>query len=767
MRDSPTRLETVRAWVAYQQVPQGVQLRGVTAQRTEVELRVTLPLPSVVRLQMQQGLLQERASEMLVLRAEQSTPVGLVAHEEAVVVSSSLLEVHVNRDPWQVWVEDANGVEVFAEHVTDRTLAGEWQAPPLGWEERAGRRWVRETFHLTPDEAIFGLGEQTGPLNHRGQIVRCAGQGLPFLWSTRGYGLFFHTYGDTVFELGSRSPASCTVTADDEQLDCFVIYGPSPAEILRHYATLTGQAPVPPRWAFGSWLMEGGRADRSAVEETCATMRARHIPCDVVCIEGTWSGGGREEGSALAWGPQAFAQAGELVAELRQIGFRVGLVAGPHVPAGTTFMAEALRRGLLVRDGHGEPLVRRWRGARQGLVDLTMASGRAWWRGCLRKVLTTGVSALLIAPAEVPAEGDYHDGTPGRWLRSRYSLLCQEVAREAMREQWGRSGLVGVGGAWAGSQRAGVYWGSSTCASATHMMAQLRAGLSLGLSGVPFWMQEIGGSADAMDQVLYTRWCQLGFLSSFSLLRKELANGLGGWGRETESVFRQYAGLRHRLVPYLYSSAAASARSGLPLMRPLVLAYPEDRNTWSLDRQYLLGEHLLVAPVWEGETDHEVYLPPGLWLDYWTDVPRRGPGWVRYHAPLDRLPLLVRAGAIVPTQPLGHFVGERPFDLLTLNVYPQCSGRFTLYDDAGNGHEIVLQVADDRLELAVPPLEATTEVVLHGVPAPAATTLDGRSARCDWSEGRAHIALGEAGLLAYQARRPLDGREDEGACVSG
>ncbi len=763
MSDGATHPEIVQAWIGYEPITQGVSLRCAVSDQVEAEAMVTFPLPTVVRLQVGWQQLRERESDMLVLPGAQPTAVELLAGRDELVLQTCRLRVHVNRQPWQLWVETTGGEVVFAEHIADRSPADGWLAAPLGWERQAkGRLLTRETFQLAPDEGFFGLGEQCASLNHRGRTVRCAvdprhqaTKAIPFVWSTRGYGLFIHSDGEAVFELGSRSPASCTVTLDDEQLDYFLIYGPVPGDILRRYAELTGYAPVPPHWAFGFCLSEPEPSEQRAIEEACATMRARHIPCDGMHIGRPWLGG-RDGGCSLAWDREAFPEPAELVAELRAIGFRVGLTIGPYIPRGTSLHGEGLRKGFFVHDRRGRILLRGSGETAQALVDLTLPAARAWWQDHLRPVLAMGVSALLIDDVvEAPDGGVYQDRTPGHLMRNRYSILCQEAVAEVVREQCGQEGLVYARAAWPGSQRTAVHWSGASAGGPAQMMAELRGGLSLGLSGVPFWAHDMGTANAQKDPALYIRSCQLGFLSSFARLHGSLMRDLAAWERDTGSIVREYAQLRHRLSPYIYSSAVAGAQSGLPLVRPLVLAYPDDRNTWVLDRQYLLGEHLLVAPAWEAEMLLEVYLPLGIWVDYWHETVQRGPRWLRYHAPLERLPLLVKAGAIIPTRPLSHYLDEQERPSLTLNVYPQDDGAFVLHDREGAAYELRLQVANDRMELRVPPLECHWDVVLHAVPAPAKVTVGGRSVPCQWKQGRAFIHPGRGAPVVYQAESAL------------
>lgn len=765
--NGPMNVQVVHKWSKYERLPGGLRLQCTTANGTNVVIIVTFPLPAVMRLQMAPGRIEERESEMLVLRGEQAVGLNVRSTEDGLVLRTADLQVHIGRDPWYLQVLNPDGNEVFAQHITDRASEGEWEALPFGWTEvEPGRLAMRETFCLLPDEGFFGLGGHGGPLNRRGQTIRCAvepgcgassrqaSKAIPFVWSTRGYGLLVHSYGAVTFELGTCSAASCTVTVDDNQLDYFLIYGPTPAEILRRYGELTGFAAVPPPWAFGFWISGSGSTDQGAVEETCATMRARHIPCDVVHIENPWAGG-----CSLDWDRDVFPSPEQLASELREIGFRISASVSPYIPAGTPFYREGLSRGFLVQGSDGQPLLRRrGRTGQEALVDLTLPTACAWWQTRMYETMVAGVSALVaVECADAPLEGIYHDGTPGRWIRGRYALLYQETVNKAAVQALGDNGLVFTTTTWAGTQRLAVPWSEATGCSPGHMMAQLREGLNLALSGVTLWAPGIGSSQEAAELSLFVRWCQLGFLSAIARLRSDASYEFLTLGSKAESVLREYARLRSSLAPYIYSSAVGSVRNGLPLMRPLVLAYPQDRNTWWLDQQYLLGEEILVAAAWDADAEIEVYLPAGVWIDYWSGARLQGPAWVHYRAALERLPLFVKAGAIIPTQAPVHFVEEREPEELILKVYPQENGRFVLYDARGKAHELALAVVGGKLELRLPAFKAQVTVLLHGVPAPIAVTVDGLPVACEWSAGKAAIRLERGRSLIYEAREALNG----------
>lgn len=746
MKEEPSSLQTVQAWAGFRRLARGVLLRCLTDGRQTAEVRVTLPLPGVLRLEMAPEKLGEHNSEMLNPEALAPPAVELRSSEQELVLSSPELQVHISRRPYRLWVEDAAGDVIFAEPASSYRPGGDSLSPPLSWEGPAGDcRRFHETFRLAPDEGLFGLGAQSGPLNHHGQTVVCSGEmhwTIPFLWSTRGYGLLVHSYGPVAFDLGSHSPDSGTLSVADEQLDYFLLCGPEPAAILRRYAELTGLAPLPPRWAFGSWALETEPVDQQRVEEACAALRARLIPCDAVMLLSP----GADGGQTLAWDRRAFSDPSTLVAELGEIGFRVGLSASTWLRRESSLYPEARQRGLLLRDGEGRLARAPAVPGAGSVLDLSKSAARTWWEKQVRQLLSAGCAALFLDPIPAVAESSHADGAGGPAMGARYCLLAQEAARRAL----GEAGLVCSRTAWVGSQRLAIPWSDAPVLSPAHLMACLRAGLGLSLSGVPFWALSLATVDERQAPALYARARQLGFLLGLACVPASTPEVLPDLGREIEEGVRTHAQLRHALAPYLYACAVACAASGLPLVSPLVLSYPEDRNTWYLDREYLLGQHLLVAPAWKLDGELEVYLPRGVWIDYWTGSLWQGGGWVRYPLSPGRVPLWVRAGAIIPMQGRGHVVGDKDPAILTLRAYPQAGGHFALYLGDGVAYHLRLEVGDGRLELQVPGLPVEAEAVLCGVPAPVAVSVDGRDAPWTWEAGEARIALGHGGRLVYR-----------------
>jgi alpha-D-xyloside xylohydrolase len=272
------------------------------------------------------------------------------------------------------------------------------------------------------------------------------------------------------------------------------------------------------------------------------------------------------------------------------------------------------------------------------------------------------------------------------------------------------------------------------------MAASLRGGLNFILSGFAYWSHDIGGYTHESSPALYARWAQFGLFCSHARAHGTSPREPWAFGEETEAVFLKYATLRYRLLPYIFSCAARAAATGRPLMRPLLLDYQDDLTTHTLDLQYLFGDAFLVAPVFSEESEVPIYLPRGRWVDYWSKQTHGGPGWISVHAPLDTLPLFVREGSIVPMGPEVQYVGEKPLDPLTLDIYPADEGSFTLLDEIGGQIELSYRFDRDGLTLNVDGYRGQVEAILNRVPAPWDVRVNGLK-NDDWEVRRRTVLI--------------------------
>lgn len=740
----PVPNTSLRRWEEYVQTPTGIAFQVRTAGDEMVPVRIDIVAPDVIRVRMNSQGIRQRASEMLMQENWTAPAFSVNECEQSVELHTERLRLVVQKMPWQVRVYDRKAEEgslpFFAERINDRAFGYAYEVPPVGYQMQDDILTVHETVAMCTDEALFGFGEKFTPLNKRGQELfswafdagnvssQRSYKNIPFFMSTAGYGVFVHSSFPILYRLGSKSSLSYSFHISDSQLDYFLIYGPGFPHILRRYTELTGRAPVPPKWSFGFWISRCGYKSRQEVEEVVREMRERGFPCDVISLDPWWMGEG--PWCTYEWDEGAFPQPAEMIRSLRESGVRTCLWVTPYVPAGTPLYEEGTAKGYFLRrpDGRVAPVTEAFAGESLAAIDFTNPEAENWFQSHLRRLLEMGVAVFKTDFGEqAPLEAVSHDGRAGLEIHNLYPLLYNRSAFELTREYFGR-GLVWGRSAYAGSQRYPVQWGGDSYSSLDQMRTQLLGLLSYGMAGVPFCSHDVGGfdyppeAFDTEDQttyprdaITYIRWLQFGVFSSHVRAHGKQPREPWMYGEKVEGIAHFYLDLRYRLLPYIYSEAVRSSQTGLPMVRPLVLADQDDRMTWHIDHEYLFGESFLVAPVASLNGRMSVYLPRGLWVDYWNHEMLEGGRWMEVRAPLERLPLWVRAGSIIPMGPAMSYVDEKPLDPLTVEIYaPGLSGQYVVYDEERAPISIRYTREGAILRVEVDPAPSRLEVCVYG-----------------------------------------------------
>lgn len=673
-------------------IPGGIEARIATAGGDDLSLRLTVFAPQVVRLQFHAaGSPLDRTSPMLVAGARR-VPVRMQESHDTIRLRAREMQVVCDRHPFSMRLLDGAGRTVFAQ-CADRSF-DRYITYRMGYadDRTSGQRHVYETFRLWHGERIYGLGERYGPIDRRGlrTVLWCVDthgtnstdlvyKPVPFFMSTAGYGMFVHTHARTIVDLGSYSATSGWVYVEEPVLDYFLIYGPTLREILRRYLALTGRVPVPPRWSFGIWLSRCMYRNRAEVEQVVAEGRARNFPFDVVHLDPLWLKGRRSrnyDSSDLIWDEQAFGRPQDFIRGLRRQHVRLSLWENPYFPMHSERFDSAARSGYFLRDAQGG--LARFHGKDSVIVDFTNPRAVDWFKGLHRPLLRQGVAVFKTDYGEeVPADAVASNAMAGRELHNLFPLLYNravfEVTRQAHEQAvvWARSG-------WAGSQRYPVHWSGDAPSRWDTLPLVLQSGLSLMLSGFAFWSHDIGGFYGLKDPELLIRWAQLGLLSTHARFHGKEPREPWAYGSAFDAI-RRYAQLRYRLLPYLYSEAIAATRAGLPLMRPLVLEFEDDPTAQTIGDQYLLGGHLMIAPVLTRYQVRRMYLPAGRWWEFWSGAQDEGPRWLTLRVPLEAVPIFVRDNTVLPLGPVVMHAGARA-NPMTFEIRASTAARYVLQD---------------------------------------------------------------------------------------
>ncbi len=597
--------------------------------------------------------------------------------EDSLRLSTAAVTVTLDKATSRISLRSSEGRLLCRQQRTDLFTA---DILPASVAVHGDERAAFEAFELEADEDIYGLGERFDGVSRRGRSVDFWNKdavgttsprtyiNIPFYISTKGYGLFLHSSARTGWEIGTRDAATAGFYVQDSQMDYFLLAGRRPADLLSLYHSLTGAPRLPPLWSFGLWMSRNSYTTWEAAEEVGETLRSRAIPCDVLHLDTAWF---QEDWNCdLRFSSTRFPEPEKHIRALRDKGFHVSLWQYNYLPPrdDNPNYREACEKGYTAqnREGGVYRLPAEWTGSwvDDVVIDFSNPEAREWYGKQIRRLMEMGIGAMKTDFGEGIPEDASYAAIDGRFFHNLYPLAYNYTIWKETREVsgedivWARSGT-------AGSQRYPVHWGGDSQCTFAALAGTLRGALSAGISGIPFFSHDIGGFIGLPTPELYVRWAQVGLFSSHSR-----CHGAGDttyrepwrFGPQAEEIFRFYTRLRYSLMPYIYRQAEKCTRTGLPMLRSLYLAYPEDRNVRHIEDEYLFGDDFLVAPVLrplEETVIRTLYLPAGDWVDYWTRevICSRGE-WLDREVDLKTMPLYVRRGTTLQyAAPVSHLSG--------------------------------------------------------------------------------------------------------------
>jgi len=649
-----------------------IQGRGDTLNRPTLTVTLSSPLPNIVgvRIEHFQGLREERGFDLVGAQAGHGQ--ASVTDVAGTLTSGELTATVAAGAPWNLSFSAQGRTLTSSGHKS----IGYLQAPP--------ETYVHEQLTLGVGELVYGLGERFGPLVKNGQVVDIwnadggtaseqAYKNVPLYFTNRGYGVLVNHPGHVSYEIGSESVERVQFSVSGESLQYLIIYGPTPKQILERYTALTGRPASVPAWSYGLWLSTSFTTDydEETVSRFIDAMALRDLPLSVFHFDCFWM---REfNWCDFEWDPRTFPDPGAMLARLHDKGVHICVWINPYIGQRSPLFAEAKAAGYLLRRPNGD--VRQsdlWQ-AGMGLVDFTNPDATRWYQGKLRRLLDQGVDAFKTDFGErVPVDVDYFDGSSTERMHNYYTQLYNQAVFDVLQDARGEGeAVLFARSATVGGQRLPVHWGGDSTSTYESMAETLRGGLSLALSGFAFWSHDIGGFEGTPDPGVFKRWTAFGLLSSHSRFHGSSSYRVP-WVFDDEAVevTRKFTKLKLALMPYLYAAGLEATRTGTPVLRPMQLEFAGDLATAYLDRQYLLGADLLVAPVFSADGTVDFYLPAGTWTSYFTGETVTGPGWRRETHGFDSLPLYVRDGAVLAIGGRDDRPDYDYLDGLTLEVYP-------------------------------------------------------------------------------------------------
>jgi alpha-glucosidase len=632
-----------------------------------------------------------------------TVPIQVTEQTDHFQVNTPKLNIRVNKAPFKIDVYSAVGELITADARESLTQNG---------KVVAGKKI------LQPGEHFFGFGERMDFLDQRNKKINLnvgRGKGLPhhvgaynileanyspvpFFMSTHGYGIFFHTAYPSDWDMGQSDLNTYQFSAESGEMDYYFMYGPKFQQLLDSYTSLTGKAPLLPVYALGlhvgtysggTWGHEEQTSDEYVLQ-LARKFRELGIPADILHLDSTWRIFGKEGGkgaTSFEW-RDTFKNQEDMFDALYDLNYKmVGLHLRPRFDNGEklNLLDQAREKGFVYPEADSN--------AGEFVNFFDQKAVDWWWTNGVKKVADQG--AMFLKTDEGSAFGGLSNesdkvgptGEDIKWKHNIFPLVYAKAPYEKFQQYNKMRGMNHTREGYAGIQRYPFIFAGDWPSEWQYFAPVIKAGLNIGMSGVGYWAHCMGGFEHVADPELYIRWTQFGLLSPIAhLFGMEHPQYKEPWnyGEDALRNFKRYDLLRYRLIPYLYSTAYQNHTTGMPLMRALVLEHQNDPNVYEIADQYYLGPNLLVNPVTvKGAKTRTVYLPEGTWFDYWTGQKYTGKQYVSVLTPLDTIPVFARGGAIIPMQPEMTYIGEKPVSTITLDVFPEGSSSFEMYEDDG------------------------------------------------------------------------------------
>ncbi len=621
----------------------------------------------------------------LLVNKVQAEDVEVTNFTEYSVVKSSKYHLDIRHNPLAFKLSDASG-HLILQSCTDSHFERQHRVPALA---RTSNGWLF-SIALKSGEAIYGLGEKWGALNKRGQLLRSYNhdalgvnaeisyKNTPFAWSPEAWGVFVNTPAPVTHAVGYApwSQRNYTLLVEDEYFDMFLFAEPKAkqsiqdanpaATIIQYYAELTGHAPVPPRWSAGVILSKAYYQDADEILAVAEEVRKRKMPCDVISFDGrAWQD--TDTRFTFEWCKKRYPEPAKVIKQLKALDFKICVWEYPLISVQHAWFKEFADKGWLLKDKRtGEAYQYDWDQQafgevltplpRSGIVDFTHPDAYQFWRDAHKTLFDDGVDMIKADFGEQVEDDNMlaYNGESGKALHNVYAHLYNRCVYEAA-EMYSKSGaFIFSRSAWIGSQRFNSQWGGDPQADWEGMMSNIRGGISWGLSGAPFYATDVGGFyRDTRDDKLYVRWSQAAVFSAHFRFHGIGAREPWSYSDEANAAVTKAVHLRYRLLAYLENCFQESSETGLPVQRAMVLAFPQEKQSWAFENQFMFGNDFLVVPCFTPDDEVEFYLPKGEWVQF--DIDNRlaakvlvGQQVYKQNLALDEMAVFVRKNARIP-----------------------------------------------------------------------------------------------------------------------
>lgn len=674
--------------------------RGDTLGGVNLTLKISTPMKDVLRVQAYHyaGVLDNEPK--FELNYEENDDLKVEDNEKMVIITSGSLRLEITKENCSMVYYRGDEKLTKSGYKDLGYMKTDWKG--LAYDDGGhDNTYMRQQFSLSVSELIYGLGERFTPFVRNGQTVTIWNEdggtsteqsykNIPFYLSNKGYGVFVNHTDKVEFEVGTEMVGKVEFSVPGENLDFFFINGPTMKDVVTRYTDLTGKPSLPAPWTFGLWLSTSFTTnyDEETVNNFVDGMIERDIPLEVFHFDCFWM---KEFAwSDFTWDSRVFPDPQGMLKRLKDKGLKICVWINSYIGQESTLFEEGMKKGYFLKRPNGN--VWQWDMWQPGMavVDFTNPEACQWYSDKLEVLLDMGVDCFKTDFGErIPVDCVYHDGSDPVKMHNYYTYLYNKVVYDLLERKRGKGeAVLFARSATVGGQKFPVHWGGDCWSDYESMGESLRGGLSLTMSGFGYWSHDIGGFESTSTPDVYKRWAAFGLLSSHSRLHGSTSYRVP-WAYDEESVdvIRYFTKLKCSLMPYLYRNAIETSQTGVPMMRSMVLEYTSDPNCAYIDKQYMFGDSLLVAPIFNEEGMGNYYLPKGNWTNVLNGEKKVGGSWITEKHGYLSVPLLAKEGSIVAFGKDDSNVVYDYGDDVELRVYELQDGvtaNTTVYDNKNN-----------------------------------------------------------------------------------
>jgi alpha-D-xyloside xylohydrolase len=635
--------------------------RGDTLGGINLTIEITSPCEEVIRVQTYHHLGAITDSPSFEINAG-LTPLDVEENEKAIIIHSGSLSLEIGKDSWYMKYTRDGKLITESKGRDLALMKTDWRGLAYDKGDNSDT-YIRQQLGISVDEKIYGMGERFTPFIKNGQSVKIWNEdggtsteqcykNIPFYISSRGYGVLVNHPEKVEFEIGTESVTKAEFSVEGSYLDYFLINGPTMKDVLKRYTDIAGKPGLPAPWTFGLWLSTSFTTnyDEETVMSFVDGMLNRGIPLRTFHFDCFWM---KEfHWSDFVWDSRVFPDPVGMIKRIKDKGLNICVWINPYIAQDSVLFKEGTEKGYFIKRPNGQ--VWQWDMWQPGMaiVDFTNPDACAWFQGKLEVLLDMGVDCFKTDFGErIPTDAVYYDGSDPKKMHNYYTYLYNKCVYELLERKRGKGqAVLFARSATVGGQKFPVHWGGDCWSDYESMEESLRGGLSLCMSGFGFWAHDIGGFEHTSTADVYKRWVAFGLLSSHSRLHGSQSYRVPWlYDEEAVDVVRFFTKLKAKLMPYIYSAAITASTEGIPVMRSMVLEFTEDKTCHYLDKQYMLGDSLLVAPIFNDESRAEYYLPNGVWTNFFNGKEYKGGTWVEEQHSYLSIPLMVRENSIVVT----------------------------------------------------------------------------------------------------------------------